>query len=441
MKSFIKIRSKEIKQKTIIIGRYLLVGLSAALIHGAILISLSKIIPLWISNPIAFLTASLTSYLGHALFTFRTETKGNYFARRWLIAQYIINLSISALLPILIRPFMPLNLLNIILILTPTLINAYIWLKAKIHSARRNKKIKITPLFHADDFGLTDATNNAIIDLKRKNKIDSASLIVNGCSVKSAIILWKEESQFPLCLHLCVTEGPAISKRKKIQNLTNIDGLLKITFFQLLMISLLPKNNSYRKKIKSELKCEINAQIKKYKDITQLQSIAVDGHQHVHLIPIVLEVIIELSRVYSINWIRTTSEPIPVGMSLRNWKRAIFEKGVLKWIILQILSNTAKPKIISAAFKTNASFAGILFTGFMAKEIILLAQKELGLTSLKTNQTPPIILTHPAYSLKTKERNNGIKCFHMSYVFLNSIWRQKELESLKNHSKIIYEEL
>ena len=43
-------------------------------------------------------------YLGHALLTFREETGGRQFARRWLLLQYVVNLSVCALLPLLKAP-------------------------------------------------------------------------------------------------------------------------------------------------------------------------------------------------------------------------------------------------------------------------------------------------------------------------------------------------
>ena len=71
------------------LGRYGAVGAVAAGVHLAVLISLEMVIPSWQANPLAFLAASVAGYLGHALVTFREETGGRRFARRWLILQYL----------------------------------------------------------------------------------------------------------------------------------------------------------------------------------------------------------------------------------------------------------------------------------------------------------------------------------------------------------------
>ena len=410
--------------------RYSIVGGSSAAIHGIFLILLSQLLPLWISNLLAFLAASISSYLGHALFTFRKETRGSRFAKRWLLIQYLINISISSLLPIYIKFLLPKSIWPIVLILTPTLINCIIWLKAKTHTSKRRNGIGITPILHADDFGLTESTNEAIIHLKKINMLKSTSLIVNGNSIQSAINSWKEFKDFPLSLHLCLTEGPATGDLHKLKNLSNKDGTLSKSFFQLLMISCLPKKNQYRKLIRNELKHEIVSQIQKYKSLTKLEILYIDGHQHIHLIPIVMEILIELKDQFRVKWIRTTSEPIATGISLEKWRMALIKKGVFKWIVLQILSYFANIKIKESYLQTNSAFSGVLFTGMMQEDIIIASSKELAIKSAKDNETAPLILTHPSYPLRSKQEIESLLNFNLSTKFFRSKWRYKEFEAI-----------
>ena len=81
---------------------YGVVGVVAAAVHYAVLLALRLVIPTWLANPVAFLAASVTGYLGHARFTFRPETGGARFARRWLVLQYAVNLTVCGLLPIVL---------------------------------------------------------------------------------------------------------------------------------------------------------------------------------------------------------------------------------------------------------------------------------------------------------------------------------------------------
>ena len=108
-------------------------GGTAAAVHISVLLLLGPWMSLSLANPIAFLAASMAGYLGHALLTFREETGGRQFARRWLLLQYVVNLSVCALLPLLQAP-------TLVLVFTPTLLNALIWSRAARFSAKARQK-------------------------------------------------------------------------------------------------------------------------------------------------------------------------------------------------------------------------------------------------------------------------------------------------------------
>jgi len=53
------------------LSSYGVVGLTSAGVHYGVLLGLAGRAPEWLANPLAFLIAALTGYLGHALLTFR----------------------------------------------------------------------------------------------------------------------------------------------------------------------------------------------------------------------------------------------------------------------------------------------------------------------------------------------------------------------------------
>ena len=422
-----------LKTFCVLVSKYGIVGISAASAHAIFLISLSKVIPLWISNLTGFLAASIVSYLGHALFTFRKKTLGKTYARRWLLIQLISNIIMSSILPILLSQWSNLPLITLLFILSPTILNAFIWNKATKFNLRRQGVPNSVPILHADDLGMSKANNNSIINLAKANLIKSASLLVNGYEAKSAIKeIDKYSLSMQLCLHLCLTEGPPIAERNLINCLTNKDGLLNVKFINLLLISFLPRSLNIRKRMKDQLKIEILSQIKKYKKLTNLNSIYIDGHQHIHLIPIVLKIILEISKEENIVWIRTTSEPLPTGIPLKIWMLTISQLGWIKWLILQSLSFYAKKKIKKTSLKTNSSFSGILFTGRMSEKILLSSWRELEIFPLLEKETRPIILSHPAENLIEQEEAKIFYEFYISNDFIRSPWRSKEAKAIIN---------
>ena len=118
--------------------RYGKVGICAAMVHAFVQLLLGILMPLWFSNMCGFLSASIVSYLGHSLYTYRVETKGRIFARRWLFLQFVVNITLSAYLPFALTPLGSYWLIRLILALTPIFINAVIWTKAVSFSQKRH---------------------------------------------------------------------------------------------------------------------------------------------------------------------------------------------------------------------------------------------------------------------------------------------------------------
>jgi len=292
--------------------------------------------------------------------------------------------------------------------------------------------VNSNPHIHADDFGLTKSINRAILDLTESNYLQGASILVNGNAVESAIKQWKRKPNFSLCLHLCLTEGLPVSNPKNIPQLINKNGLLSLSFGILLIYSLLPRNNILRRKLEKQLRHEIKEQIIIYKKLTGNKTISIDGHQHIHLIPIVLDIILDISTEYKIDWIRTTKEKFELNLFWDNWKSILLSTRIIKWLILQILSYLSKKNIEKSNISTNVSFSGILFTGHMSKTVISNAINQLNRVKYSLPKTKPVLLIHPSEVLNEIELKSGLLNFPISRNFVLSKWRQKELNSIKN---------
>ena len=411
---------------------YGLVGVVAAAVHALVLLALGVVMPLWLANPLAFLAASLAGYLGHARLTFRPETGGQSFARRWLIVQYVINLTVSGVLPLALPDAVGEPARVAILVFTPTALNALIWSRAARFS-RRRREFSIRPLRHADDLGLSPATNQAILELASQGRLDSCSLLVNGPATDDGFHAWRkltlENTQLQICLHLCLTEGPSCADTALVPDLVDCHGHLKRSFGQWFLLSLLPRRHPSRRRIETQLGLEVDAQIERFRGFCGDAPIHLDGHQHIHLVPMVLKAVLARAGTTGITWMRLTEEPLPTGLPLRCWGDALRQSGLLKWLVLQVLSRRAKPAIMRCGLASNQSFAGVLFTGQMAGAPMLAAWRELSSTKPQAGATPPLLLAHPGGPLDIDLRQVG---FGVSQPFAASSWRQREWRALQD---------
>ena len=400
------------------LGRYGAVGIVAAAVHAGILLLLSQWISLSLANPIAFLAASLAGYVGHALVTFREETGGKRFARRWLVLQYAVNLSVCALLPLILGAWMQPILRTVILVFTPTVLNALIWSRAAQFSTRQRSQGGTPPLLHADDLGLGAGVDHAIFDLNQLGRLDGASLLVNGPTAQRAIETWRQLPNPPaLFLHLCLTEGPRDS--------TNVD--LPTSFGRLLLASWLPWK---RRRLKPQIRRSLRQQISRYKQLTGANEIHLDGHQHVHLIPMVLDTVLGLAQTEQVTWIRTTAEPLPTDLPLNLWWACVRQGGALKWLVLQCLTRLARPKLRNANVVTNRSFAGVLFTGRMTGKALECCWRTNHRQNVSEIGSRAMLLIHPAQPGGADAMRDHQ--FTESFAFFSSPERQYEWEAMKN---------
>jgi len=301
-------------------------------------------------------------------------------------------------------------------VFTPTVLNALIWSRAARFSAKaRQHKNGQPPLVHADDLGLAEGVGAAIIDLAQRGRLQGASLLVNGPSAADAVGAWRNLADPPpLTLHFCLTEG---------HGLPNCPDLPS-GFGTLLLASLLPWQ---RRRIAPQLHSVLQQQISRYRQLTGLRQIRLDGHQHIHLVPLVLDAVLDLARSESISWVRTTRESLPEGLSLRLWWQSLQTGGLIKWCVLQLLSGLAVPRLHRAGLQTNRRFAGVLFSGSMFGTAFRRCWETAHSPSKIDRASQPVVLIHPA--IPDAASGMDQEAFQQSVTFVQSASRQKEWAS------------
>ena len=107
---------------------------------------------------------------------------------------------------------------------------------------------------------------------------------------------------------------------------------MTLSFGQWLLISLLPPFHPWRRRVSRQLRTEISAQIERFNHLLSgATPLALDGHQHIHLVPLIHDTLLKLAKEKRITWMRSTAEPLPTGLTLSNWSAAIHSAGRLKW--------------------------------------------------------------------------------------------------------------
>ena len=140
-----------------------------------------------------------------------------------------------------------------------------------------------------------------------------------------------------------------------------------------------------------------------------------------------LDAVLDLASDESITWVRTTREPLPEGLPLRLWWRSLQTGGLLKWLVLQLLSRLAIPRLRRAGLQTNRRFAGVLFSGSMFGTAFRRCWETSYSSITADRAAQPVVLIHPA--LPNAASGMDQAAFQQSVAFFSSTNRQKELSS------------
>lgn len=160
-------------------------------------------------------------------------------------------------------------------------------------------------IINADDFGATSAVNCAVIRAHIEGVLTSASLMVNEMGADNAAELAKEHPDLAVGLHLVLSDGVAAMPRNSIPHLVNRDDRFRDSPAISGIVSF------FSSKARRESEREIEEQFARF-EATALPFSHVDGHQHLHMHPVIWDAAIRQCEVHGVRCIRIVNEePAP----------------------------------------------------------------------------------------------------------------------------------
>jgi predicted glycoside hydrolase/deacetylase ChbG (UPF0249 family) len=176
-----------------------------------------------------------------------------------------------------------------------------------------------------DDFSISDGVNNTTVELVKMDALNAVSSFVTTEKFSTSIIKLSN-SKTNIGLHLDFTFGKAISIKGK-SLITDEKGQFNKTFTQILFLSFFKPQ-----RMKEIIQSEARAQILKLIEFIPKPT-HIDGHQHIHTIPLISKTIQKLAKEHNISRIRTINEKILQWQVLN-----IFNiKNIIKLLLLRTL--------------------------------------------------------------------------------------------------------
>ena len=274
-------------------------------------------------------------------------------------------------------------------------------------------------ILNADDFGMSDAFNSAVLEGNTKGILTSASICANGEAFDSAIKeILPQCPTLSLGVHLNIIEGKSLTK---CPLLTDKNGEFNNGYISMIL-------KSFDIEFLEQVEKEFRAQIEKVLNVAKVDHI--DSHVHTHAIPNIFKITAKLAKEYNIPYIRTQFEKPYITPVLKKHLNSKYPPNILKIILLNMFTILNKPVAKRYDLKFNDYLIGVGYTGMMDNKTI-----EYGLNALKKDCLAECLI-HPCKFDKPSEDSH-----YFEYLAtINEDLKEKITEfgfDMVNHSGVI----
>ena len=165
-------------------------------------------------------------------------------------------------------------------------------------------------IVNADDLGLTNGVNRAILKAHQEGLVTSATLMANAPGFEKAVAALKtlpeyRERKLGIGCHVVLVDGTPVSPPEIVRSL--LDPSLRTTAFHKKFSTFAIR--AMRGKISAnEVESEATAQIRKVQR-AGIEVSHVDCHKHAHMFPAVLEGVLRAAKVTGVGALRNPFEP------------------------------------------------------------------------------------------------------------------------------------
>ena len=160
-------------------------------------------------------------------------------------------------------------------------------------------------IVNADDLGLHRGINAGILKAHRDGIVTSASLSANGAAFEDAVGLARSTPSLEIGVHLTLVGEAPLLPASALPTLApegRLPGSFAVLFRRLLLGRIRP----------DEVARELKAQVARVRD-AGLHVVHLDGHQHVHLHPALLPIVLEVARGFAVRAVRAASRVAPLN--------------------------------------------------------------------------------------------------------------------------------
>jgi hopanoid biosynthesis associated protein HpnK len=268
-------------------------------------------------------------------------------------------------------------------------------------------------IVNADDFGMSEEVNEAVIRAYKEGVLTSTSLMVTGAAFEQAVKLAKENPGLAVGIHLVTVVGKSVLSHSEIPALVDREGNFS--------------NNPtaaglkyyFSPRARRELKRELAAQFEKFHS-TGLSLSHIDGHLHLHVHPVIFKAALDLGAKYGARRMRVPAEERRLALA---FDRANLLHKTIHSLLFGGLARYMKRKLTERGFNFPERVYGNLQSGRMSERYFLYALDNL------TADTSEIYF-HPAVYADDRLLDNGERQCSIEFEALTSKRVKEKVQEL-----------
>ena len=201
-------------------------------------------------------------------------------------------------------------------------------------------------IVNADDFGRHELINRAVERAFEFGCVKSATLMAGGLAFDDAVKIAKRLPKLGVGIHFTLANGNPILPPEKIPSLVTAQGIFHADYVAFLKKFLRGKISL------EEIRSELAAQLEKILR-AGISPTHVDSHQHLHHVPGITEIVLDLAAAEKISAMRVADAKLFDG-ELKNFGQFVGRLG------LSSLAKFAAHKMHKKNFVAPENFAGIV---------------------------------------------------------------------------------
>ena len=273
-------------------------------------------------------------------------------------------------------------------------------------------------ILNADDFGMSQDFNRAVLAGYADGFLRSASICANGTAFESAINeILPECQELSLGVHLNIIEGKSLTH---CPYLTDKNGNFNNGYFSMIV-------KSGNKDFLNQIEKEFRAQIEKVQSAAKPDH--VDSHVHVHAIPPIFKIVCKLAKEYKIPYVRTQNEIIYSVDENKKTRSLTYKINIIKNLLLKFFTLQNRKLLKNYGLKTNDYLLGVCYTGMMDSKTL-----EEGLKAIEDDNIIAECLIHPKkYTSAENDHHTEEFALSVDKILQDTVYRLGfEINSHKN---------